>query len=136
MKISIFFNILNKDQLLLLKVLITGCYNYRPHELRDNVSQLNNKSRTFLLDCYQVKKIARRQTQDNGKGKKDGENGDKSKSKSPNMKKEDDSESDSSFVGNESSLTGNSLTLKAPPTICSRRQFKILHFFSKITNKA
>ena len=28
------------------------------------------------------------------------------------------------------------LTFKAPPTICSRRQFKILLLFSKITNKA
>ena len=54
----------------------------------------------------QVKKIARRQTQDSGKGKKDGENGEKNKSKSPNLKKDDDSESDSSFVGNDSSLTG------------------------------
>ena len=27
------------------------------------------------------------------------------------------------------------LTLKAPPVICSRQQFKILLLFSKITNK-
>ena len=30
----------------------------------------------------------------------------------------------------------SSLTLKAPPIICSRRQFQIVLFFTKITNKA
>lgn len=49
----------------------------------------------------QVKKIARRQNQDGGKNKKDGDSGsDKTKLKSPTEKKEEDSESDSSFVGN------------------------------------
>ena len=34
-------------------------------------------------------------------------------------------------------IHGKCLTLKAPPIICSRRQFQILPlFFSKITNKA
>ena len=65
---------------------------------------VNIISRRFIY--VQVKKIARRQTQDSGKGKKDGENGEKSKSKSPNMKKDEDSESDSSFAGNDTSLTG------------------------------
>ena len=67
-----------------------------------------------IFSYKQVKKIARRQTQDNGKGKKDGENGEKNKSKSPNVKKDEDSESDSSFAGNESGLTGNNSYTKIP----------------------
>lgn len=50
-----------------------------------------------------MKKIARRQSQDGGKGKKDGENGEKSKLKSPSDKKDEDSESDSSFIGHTES---------------------------------
>lgn len=46
-----------------------------------------------------MKKIARRQNQDGGKGKKEGESGDKSKLKSSDDKKDEDSESDSSFIG-------------------------------------
>ncbi|XP_045200231.2 LIM homeobox transcription factor 1-beta.1-like isoform X1 [Mercenaria mercenaria] len=53
----------------------------------------------FQNQRAKVKKIARRQNQDGGKGKKDGEGGDKSKLKSPGDKKDDDSESDSSFIG-------------------------------------
>ena len=36
------------------------------------------------------------------------------------------------FIGSEKKY----LTLKAPPLICSRRQFQMMPFFSKITNKA
>ena len=71
---------------------------------RVNHCYKNNSTRFYTT--FQVKKIARRQNQDNGKGKKDGENGEKGKSKSPNSKKDDDSESDSSFTGNDNALTG------------------------------
>ena len=51
--------------------------------------------------CSQVKKIARRQNQDGGKNKKDGDsNNDKTKLKLSTEKKDDDSESDTSFIGN------------------------------------
>ncbi|WAR31563.1 LMX1A-like protein [Mya arenaria] len=57
----------------------------------------------FQNQRAKVKKIARRQNQDGGKGKKEGSGGDgadKVKVKSPTDKKDaDDSESDSSFIG-------------------------------------
>ncbi|KAL4219219.1 hypothetical protein ACF0H5_021801 [Mactra antiquata] len=53
----------------------------------------------FQNQRAKVKKIARRQNQEGGKGKKDGENVDKTKLKSPVDKKDDDSESDSSYIG-------------------------------------
>lgn len=50
----------------------------------------------------QVKKIARRQNQDGGKSKKDGDStNEKAKLKSSAEKKDDDSESDSSFGNTE-----------------------------------
>ena len=58
-------------------------------------------NKTTCIAFPQVKKIARRQTQDGGKGKKEGSDGDgKTKVKSPSDKKDgDESESDSSFIG-------------------------------------
>lgn len=55
----------------------------------------------FSYFSKKVKKIARRQNQDGGKNKKDGDsNNEKTKLKSTSEKKDEDSESDSSFIGN------------------------------------
>ena len=74
-----------------------------------------------------MKKIARCQNQDRGKGKKDGENGEKSKSKSPSVKNGDDSESDLSFTGNDNAITGT-ITYKFVPLWSD----SMLHYMGRV----
>ena len=66
----------------------------------------------ILTELFQVKKIARRQNQDGGKIKKDGDgNSEKSKNKTSGEKKDEDSESDCSYIGqNDSNGKSASLT--------------------------